>query len=178
MNKKKRAFTLIELLVVIAIIAILAAILFPVFAQAKLAAKKTNSMSNVKQLALGGTMYANDSDDHFMVTEICTAADVAEASVVGGGCGNGVGWLDRYSDNGGTSSGWNDPRLRHNWASEIYPYVKNFGLYMNPADVSLDGAGAPGTQGTGYAYNDALAFQSSTVVSKPALRWPRSARRR
>jgi prepilin-type N-terminal cleavage/methylation domain-containing protein/prepilin-type processing-associated H-X9-DG protein len=61
----KRAFTLIELLVVIAIIAILAAILFPVFAQAKSAAKKTQSLSNVKQLALGAIMYGGDSDDVF-----------------------------------------------------------------------------------------------------------------
>ncbi len=59
----KRAFTLIELLVVIAIIAILAAILFPVFAQAKAAAKKTVCLSNVKQQALAFTMYANDNDD-------------------------------------------------------------------------------------------------------------------
>jgi prepilin-type N-terminal cleavage/methylation domain-containing protein len=168
MKRRKRAFTLIELLVVIAIIAILAAILFPVFAQAKLAAKKTNSLSNVKQLALGGIMYANDYDDLFMVTEVCTAADVAEPGVVQGGCGNGVGWLDRYSDNGTLSQGWNDPRLRHNWASEIYPYTKSYGLYMNPADVNLDGAGTPGTEGSGYAFNDALAFQPSTESSKPA----------
>ncbi|MFZ4507000.1 MAG: prepilin-type N-terminal cleavage/methylation domain-containing protein [Fimbriimonas sp.] len=67
MNRK--AFTLIELLVVIAIIAILAAILFPVFAQAKLAAKKTQSLSNVKQLALGITMYSTDYDDHFAQSE-------------------------------------------------------------------------------------------------------------
>jgi prepilin-type N-terminal cleavage/methylation domain-containing protein len=60
---KPRAFTLIELLVVIAIIAILAAILFPVFAQAKLAAKKTVSVSNLKQLAMGCLLYANDNDD-------------------------------------------------------------------------------------------------------------------
>jgi prepilin-type N-terminal cleavage/methylation domain-containing protein/prepilin-type processing-associated H-X9-DG protein len=59
----KRAFTLIELLVVIAIIAILAAILFPVFAQAKLAAKKTASLSNQKQIGLATMMYANDYDD-------------------------------------------------------------------------------------------------------------------
>jgi prepilin-type N-terminal cleavage/methylation domain-containing protein len=59
----RKAFTLIELLVVIAIIAILAAILFPVFAQAKLAAKKTTDLSNVKQLALGHLMYWNDYDD-------------------------------------------------------------------------------------------------------------------
>ncbi len=60
----KKAFTLIELLVVIAIIAILAAILFPVFAQAKLAAKKTNALSEVKQIGLGTLVYMNDSDDH------------------------------------------------------------------------------------------------------------------
>ncbi len=59
----KRAFTLIELLVVIAIIAILAAILFPVFAQAKAAAKKTSALSNIKQIGTGVTMYIGDSDD-------------------------------------------------------------------------------------------------------------------
>jgi prepilin-type N-terminal cleavage/methylation domain-containing protein len=64
-----RAFTLIELLVVIAIIAILAAILFPVFAQAKLAAKKAASLSNVKQIALGLLMYTNDYDDLFSNSE-------------------------------------------------------------------------------------------------------------
>lgn len=59
----KKAFTLIELLVVIAIIAILAAILFPVFAQAKEAAKQTHCVSNTKQTALAGLMYASDYDD-------------------------------------------------------------------------------------------------------------------
>jgi prepilin-type N-terminal cleavage/methylation domain-containing protein/prepilin-type processing-associated H-X9-DG protein len=59
----KKAFTLIELLVVIAIIAILAAILFPVFAQAKQAAKRTADLSNVKNISLGMTLYAGDSDD-------------------------------------------------------------------------------------------------------------------
>ncbi|RYG30683.1 prepilin-type N-terminal cleavage/methylation domain-containing protein [bacterium] len=60
---RQRAFTLIELLVVIAIIAILAAILFPVFAQAKAAAKKTLCLSNTKQLGLGVYQYVIDSDD-------------------------------------------------------------------------------------------------------------------
>jgi prepilin-type N-terminal cleavage/methylation domain-containing protein len=62
-HRKQNAFTLIELLVVIAIIAILAAILFPVFAQAKAAAKTTACLSNVKQIATGGIMYSADYDD-------------------------------------------------------------------------------------------------------------------
>ena len=62
---KRHGFTLIELLVVIAIIAILAAILFPVFAQAKVAAKSSADLSNVKQLALGTVMYSADNDDLF-----------------------------------------------------------------------------------------------------------------
>src|SRR5947208_1947853 len=59
----KKAFTLIELLVVIAIIAILAAILFPVFAQAKLAAKKTQGLNETKQIGIGFNLYVNDYDD-------------------------------------------------------------------------------------------------------------------
>jgi prepilin-type N-terminal cleavage/methylation domain-containing protein/prepilin-type processing-associated H-X9-DG protein len=61
----RRAFTLIELLVVIAIIAILAAILFPVFAQAKEAAKKTTCLSQSKQQNLAVQMYMGDVDDYF-----------------------------------------------------------------------------------------------------------------
>jgi len=65
----KRAFTLIELLVVIAIIAILAAILFPVFSQAKAAGKKAACISNTRQLSLGVLMYANDNDDQIPPTQ-------------------------------------------------------------------------------------------------------------
>jgi prepilin-type N-terminal cleavage/methylation domain-containing protein/prepilin-type processing-associated H-X9-DG protein len=61
----KKAFTLIELLVVIAIIAILAAILFPVFAQAKVAAKKTADLSNQKNINMASTLYSADADDNF-----------------------------------------------------------------------------------------------------------------
>lgn len=72
--RSQKGFTLIELLVVIAIIAILAAILFPVFAQAKAAAKKTTCISNNKQIALATMMYANDYDDHlplYQTVDVC-----------------------------------------------------------------------------------------------------------
>ncbi|UCH35154.1 MAG: prepilin-type N-terminal cleavage/methylation domain-containing protein [Armatimonadota bacterium] len=61
--RKNRGFTLIELLVVIAIIAILAAILFPVFARAREAARKATCLSNLKQIALAAIMYAQDYDE-------------------------------------------------------------------------------------------------------------------
>src|SRR5688500_15874233 len=61
----KKAFTLIELLVVIAIIAILAAILFPVFAQAKLAAKKSAGLTQAKQIGTAMHIYLGDYDDTF-----------------------------------------------------------------------------------------------------------------
>lgn len=64
---RRRAFTLIELLVVIAIIAILAAILFPVFAQAREAARKSNCQSNLKQIGTAVAMYVQDYDNVFPI---------------------------------------------------------------------------------------------------------------
>ena len=89
MTHLRRAFTLIELLVVIAIIAILAAILFPVFAQAKLAAKKTASLSNVKQIGTSTQIYVGDYDD--VTPSIWGTTDPANcdsATKVYSGCGN------------------------------------------------------------------------------------------
>jgi prepilin-type N-terminal cleavage/methylation domain-containing protein/prepilin-type processing-associated H-X9-DG protein len=60
----KRAFTLIELLVVVAVIAILAAILFPVFARARENARRSSCMSNLKQIGLSMMMYVQDNDEH------------------------------------------------------------------------------------------------------------------
>ncbi len=101
----RRAFTLIELLVVIAIIAILAAILFPVFAQAKLAAKKTSSLSNTKQLGLGVIMYNTDSDGVYDIG--CPAA-----------------WW--YPGNPSQPGG--------GWSWDISPYIKNAGIFADPTD--------------------------------------------
>jgi prepilin-type N-terminal cleavage/methylation domain-containing protein/prepilin-type processing-associated H-X9-DG protein len=65
-GRKKSAFTLIELLVVIAIVAILAAILFPVFARAREQARKTSCLSNLKQIGLGWLQYSQDYDEKVM----------------------------------------------------------------------------------------------------------------
>lgn len=77
----RRGFTLIELLVVIAIIAILAALLFPVFARAKETAKKTACLSNVRQIGLGTMMYLDDFDGAYPQTKPGTSQpDVDDAS--------------------------------------------------------------------------------------------------
>lgn len=93
--KHPKGFTLIELLVVIAIIAILAAILFPVFAQAKMAAKKTADVSNEKQIGLACLMYAGDNDDYFprndyRVPTRQTWAPITYAEAVGPYMKNGI----------------------------------------------------------------------------------------
>jgi len=77
----KKGFTLIELLVVIAIIAILAAILFPVFAQAKAAAKRTVSLSNQKQIDLAAIMYSGDYDDTEIMPSVFLGSCTAPAQV-------------------------------------------------------------------------------------------------
>ncbi len=101
----RRAFTLIELLVVIAIIAILAAILFPVFAQAKAAAKKTATLSGLKQMALGLQIYSNDFDD-MAVFE--------------------YGYVD-----GSNPSDTDVYHYNTTWVGRILPYVKNKAIFFD-----------------------------------------------
>ena len=83
----KRGFTLIELLVVIAIIAILAAILFPVFARAREKARQTSCLSNMKQLGLAVMMYAQDFDERLpMQNHVSLSSDVMELTRPEGNC--------------------------------------------------------------------------------------------
>ncbi len=99
---KIRGFTLIELLVVIAIIAILAAILFPVFAQAREKARAISCLSNEKELALAIQMYAQDYDGR-----------------------NILGWEANFVNKyGQTGRMW--------WQYEVLPYIKNLGVYACP----------------------------------------------
>jgi len=104
----KKAFTLIELLVVIAIIAILAAILFPVFAQAKEAAKKTACLSNNKQLGTGFYLYAADSDDILPQTS----------------------WENTLTPSP-TNPG---DKYQIHWTFNIQPYVKNWDMFVCNSD--------------------------------------------
>ena len=122
----KKAFTLIELLVVIAIIAILAAILFPVFAQAKVAAKKTVAISNQKQIGLGFVMYNNDNDDRYPMRSGCEQGSsinpALTAPALQGAPGSNVGCTGKFYN----SMTW------QTWQKYIAPYVKNVDLYNHP----------------------------------------------
>ncbi len=155
---KSRAFTLIELLVVIAIIAILAAILFPVFAQAKAAAKKAASLSNVKQLDLAMIMYQGDSDDTFVLP---------------------VNWSNSGAQIFLNGTGYQP------WSAIVQPYVKNTPIMRDPqAPANLTAAsGFPPTitdiLAPQYGYNQTylapfnsttllFAPQSATSVARPA----------
>lgn len=104
----RTAFTLIELLVVIAIIAILAAILFPVFAQARAKARQTTSLSNEKQIVLGVLMYIQDYDETLMP------------------------YL--YAPPGVNIFAYGDPDVTYTWPELIQPYLKNWDLFRCSAD--------------------------------------------
>src|ERR1043166_8631116 len=82
MRQRRSGFTLIELLVVIAIIAILAAILFPVFAQARENARQATCISNLKQLGTAATMYAQDYDESFPMLESGGAVRLTVANLL------------------------------------------------------------------------------------------------
>jgi len=109
----RRGFTLIELLVVIAIIAILAAILFPVFSRAEEAAKKSVCLSNMKQIGLAFSMYLNDYDDHMP-----DRRDLKK-SLPGG-------WKPWTT--------WPTSDPRNGWAMIVYfPYIKNYDVFGCPS---------------------------------------------
>jgi prepilin-type N-terminal cleavage/methylation domain-containing protein/prepilin-type processing-associated H-X9-DG protein len=113
----RKAFTLIELLVVIAIIAILAAILFPVFAQAKESAKMTQCVSNTKQTSLAAMMYATDYDD------VLPRHDNNGSCLYGQSPCDTPDWGDfRFPVNGGNTAKAGEPVM---YFGAIEPYHKN-----------------------------------------------------
>ena len=166
----RKAFTLIELLVVIAIIAILAAILFPVFAQAKEAAKKTASLSNCKQTGTTFALYTTDSDDVYPLGYRNTAGT----------------W--RWNYNVSQPLGWMGPNFAQgqpgrmaedasHWSNGIAPYAKNVGIMEGPGLPKVDVYGYPTSGNTGQlappassnlTYNGLLHAWSATAVAAPS----------
>lgn len=151
----RRGFTLIELLVVIAIIAILAAILFPVFAQAREAARKTACQSNLKQLGSAFMMYIQDNDERYPQASLNGAAGsfyVFPPTVDG-------------TTPAANSSRW------VTWGAVVLPYIKNTGVFqcpsINNSDVGLP-ASWPKSPGTGYVYNKLLSWNIQAKVVSPS----------
>ncbi len=165
----KKAFTLIELLVVIAIIAILAAILFPVFAQAKEAAKKTSSISQMKQVGTAFTIYETDSDDLFPMGYTTQTEGLIRAWPVAAG---GV-----YPSATEVDPGFNYDTF---WGNSVYPYTKSYALNAFAGVTSADagvvqGPGAPKPEDIGVTYNGLLSTMSSSSVGNPSvvpILWP------
>jgi prepilin-type N-terminal cleavage/methylation domain-containing protein len=160
----KRAFTLIELLVVIAIIAILAAILFPVFAQAKAAAKKTTSLSNVKQMGTSVAIYLSDSDDTF-----------PRAFGYYPGVGHMFNYVhdvpaDWYPNVGATYKEF----ANGSWANNTEPYRKNLDMLNTPGGDPKNlyndnfAAAVKKIGVVGYQYNGNLHGYSATAVAAPS----------
>ena len=129
-SRRKGGFTLIELLVVIAIIAILAAILFPVFARAREAARKSSCQSNLKELALSVNMYHNDYDAMLPSSVLYQASGATNPPV----------WNDSVCALWAKIRGILPPPANpaptqpFSWPMVLYPYMKNKDIIWCPSD--------------------------------------------
>ena len=154
-----RAFTLIELLVVIAIIAILAAILFPVFAQAKAAAKKTQCLAQVKQIGLASAMYAGDYDDTLALK------DWASYNPSTGSIEDHQWWGGSVLDFSTFAT-----TARPDFGL-FYPYMKNRAINDCPT-AAADFGEATGFRVTGYGVNPNVIVSGTPSVSATAMDAP------
>jgi prepilin-type N-terminal cleavage/methylation domain-containing protein/prepilin-type processing-associated H-X9-DG protein len=150
---KQRGFTLIELLVVIAIIAILAAILFPVFARARENARRASCQSNMKQMTLGMMQYIQDYDEKFGFSG-CGCGDFSTAAPVGSSTRS-CGTADAAS-----------------WATMVQPYVKSTQIFKCPSDsrgATYTNSYGPNALLGGSATTYVIAPKHTAEVAAPAL---------
>ncbi|MBI1335206.1 MAG: prepilin-type N-terminal cleavage/methylation domain-containing protein [Armatimonadetes bacterium] len=145
MSKRTYAFTLIELLVVIAIIAILAAILFPVFAQAKVAAKKATDLSNMKQMGLSMMMYSTDFDDLLPMAMTKDPIPVAQATPPD--------YNMLGTDHAWTWCSDNDQNPTQIWwtyGETTWPYHKSLNIFRSPNSPNSNGNPGLGNYGVNW----------------------------
>jgi prepilin-type N-terminal cleavage/methylation domain-containing protein len=169
---KTKAFTLIELLVVIAIIAILAAILFPVFAQAKAAAKKTQVLSNTKQAATSLMIYTADADDNY---PSAYAIDQVTGTMIMGPAG---GYTLAVVPAGRPPFQATAQTDGVHWLNSTAPYTKNFELNSSPFTNTYSGSGltpVAGMPALSASMNGLLSLYSATAVASssrcPLIAW-------
>ena len=168
-QQTRQGFTLIELLVVIAIIAILAAILFPVFAQARAKARQASCLSNLKQIGTSTLMYTQDYDETFYPHRFNCGTGGGANQVCPqyvDGNGNRVPEAQKYS--GGSE-------FRYYWIHMLQPYVKNYQLFACPSAIGAFTPTSPGTgptcygQGcTGTAYGGQNSYGHNDVWLSPS----------
>jgi prepilin-type N-terminal cleavage/methylation domain-containing protein/prepilin-type processing-associated H-X9-DG protein len=161
---QRRGFTLIELLVVIAIIAILAAILFPVFARARAKAQQNNCLSNVKQLTLSGVMYCTDYDDYYPITYYSTTINGSPFEQ------HWSGELYPYLKNVqiyACPAGTDVPTLLTSTGYGIGPFVNTADYYMNDClggHFGCCGPGCSNLQGGSYPIKQGLVLQPARLI--------------
>jgi len=148
----RRAFTLIELLVVIAVIAILAAILFPVFAQAREKARQISCLSNLKQLGTAVYLYVQDYDEMYPHSDYSLPP--------GSGSPLNPAANGRYAT-----------RVNHyKWESWLLPYIRNVQVMQCPSRVKDPDAWAQnGEIKNGYALNISVTGASDRAINRPSF---------
>lgn len=171
------AFTLIELLVVIAIIAILAAILFPVFAQAREKARQTACLSNVKQISLAMLMYSQDYDEVYVAAGFTPFFSWQGPN----GYDNGASYTSNNPYQG--CKGWPciGPNGEATFAARLMPYIKNYQVWVCPSANNSTTNGTnwftpnakfsvtdPGQKPISYWYNVSVSAASQAAIDAPA----------